>query len=339
MQAEGWSKEIQSTLVQFQEAASRNDIAAIAASNTLDYAAKWPTQEEVLRLAIECYPKRTAALQAIEHSRSELLDEDFLVRIGQAIYKKRTTRYSRDEMSSIINHLYTKLGLGDIVSVEEMMKQIDEQFREKRPREQPAQEQEEEPMETEQPTKKKPAAKKKSPLDCKELFELLRQRCIGPPREQALVEAAAGASCTSVQDMLQIVLANGSLDQKTAEFKQMLLSGCFIAYCRKDNKSWEYIADRLNIPITSAKSHSSIVKSHALYQLVVDRKMYKLRLLAADTSTLAALRRHASNEMPKYLAANPEELEWWSQGPPPPTIQVDNGSGEMIETIDIWWLN
>jgi hypothetical protein len=56
MQAEGWSKEIQSTLVRFQEAASRNDIAAIAARNTLDYEAKWPTQEEVLRLAIECYP-------------------------------------------------------------------------------------------------------------------------------------------------------------------------------------------------------------------------------------------------------------------------------------------
>ena len=87
MQAEGWSKEIQSTLVQFREAASQNDIAtiaAIAASNTLDYAAKWPTQEEALRLAIESYPKRVATLQAIEHVESEALDEDFLVRIGQA---------------------------------------------------------------------------------------------------------------------------------------------------------------------------------------------------------------------------------------------------------------
>jgi hypothetical protein len=344
MQAEGWSKEIQSTLVQFREAASRNDIATIAARNTLDHEAKWPTQEEALRLAIESYPKRVAALQAIEHVESEALDEDFLVRIGQAIY----TPYSKAEMQVIIEQLCSKLGIvHGRVSAQDIVEQIEAQIpkRDKRPREEENNKvagelEQQEDRQDKEPAKKKPAAKKKSsPLDCKGFFKLLRPRCIDPP--QGLVEeAAADAACTSVQDILQIVLANGSLDQKTLEFKQMLLRGCFIAYCRKDHKTWEHIADRLNIRTIRAKSHATITQSHALYRLVVDHKMYKLRLLVPDKSILATLKQYAVNDMPRYLAAaaNPEELEWWSQGPLPPTIQVDNGDGEMVETVDIRWL-
>lgn len=340
MQAEGWSKEIQSTLVQFQEAASRNDIAAIAAKNTLNYEAKWPTQEEALQLAIQCFPKRASALKAISHTESDDLDEDFLVRIGQAIY----TPYSKAEMQMIVEQLCSKLGIAHgRVSAQDIIEQIEAQIpkRDKRPREEESNKvagelEQQEDQQDKEPAKKKPAAKKKSsPLDCKGFFKLLRPRCIDPP--QGLVEEAAAvdAACTNVQDMLQIVLANGSLDQKTLEFKQMLLRGCFIAYCRKDNKTWEYIADRLNL---SGKSHATITQSHALYRLVVDHKMYKLRLLAPDRTILAKLKKYAVNDMPAYLAANPEELEWWSQGPPPPIIQVDNGEGEMVETVDIRWL-
>ena len=175
------------------------------------------------------------------------------------------------------------------------------------------------------PTTLESASKRGAP-DVQALLQHLR----GQVKEPAAAAAAEMAAPVTLERLEQYIPMPSP--EYHYALQTMLMRGNYITCATALGKPDRYIAERLGL------SQSAMRQSVAIFKLVHQHGMHRLRHVWPDRETLAALKKHATR-LHAYMEDHPEERQWWSQQSPPRTLVITNPVSEQHTTaMDPAWL-
>ncbi len=358
-----WLTDISEALTKVaQQSLSELDVKRVAADAIkMEWSPAWPTQQQVLQLMEELFPTAGHLPKAVEGVK---VDEAFIQNIALAVYKtvsvpgQLLAKLSRGDEPSvrfaktvtkaqldavILQCVYNDAGVTMPFKSVEAAKAVARYMRNahrssgsstkktkatKRNRNDDADdedqnENEEDDVEVE--------VEEEQDRDCASFLAKLRTMCV--PRLPAI--QLDDAVPMTLQQALTSMLA--LCHDTDAKFAQALRRGAYIDLCRLHRMPWTDIAASLKIKAIRPDTCSKIANPHAIFKLIAEAGMHKLRYLDSDVSH--TLLKDNRIKIAAHLKDHPEELAWWQEGQNAPRMLTAVAEdGKQVEYIDPKWL-